>query len=277
MATPQDRGWGWPGAPGSTQEREYRKLLTTVEVGGIRLVVRREVARLFVGFLTDMLALGYRLDVNADDWGWANRDIRGYPGVKSNHAWALAIDINAIHNPMAEAHGWHASRPGHDHRGVHTDMPPETAALAAKWGLRWGANYTGSRKDAMHFEYMGRPEDVHKYPLYVAQPVRPGPAIVIVNGQPVEVDVQLQPIYRSFTLDDQGRGNIDLPWPIERIVGNPIAHSEVRPNLDGSYDRVPNQVNCTPSAGPNNEPVTVLVFQNGEPSGTAHVWLQVIA
>lgn len=271
MATPQDRGWGWPGAPGSTQEREYRKKLTTIVVGGIRLLVRREVAGLFNGFLTELLALGYRLDVNADDWGFANRDIRGRPGVKSNHAWGLAIDINAIDNPMAEPHGWHAAMPGHDHRGVHTDMPPETAQLAARWGLRWGANYTGSRADAMHFEFMGRPADVAKYPLGKPATVHPGPAFVVVNGQPVEVDVQLQPIYRSFTLDDAGRGNIDVPWPIERIVGI-ISHSETRPNIDGSYDAVPNSVTATPTEGG-----TTIVVQGDDPGGTAHVWLQVVA
>lgn len=271
MSTPQDRGWGWPGAPGSSQEREYRKTLTTLHVAGIKLVVRKEVAGLFNGFLSELVTGGYRLDINADDWGFANRDIRGRPGVKSNHAWGLAIDINAIDNPMAEAHGWHAAQPGHDDRGVHTDMPKGTSALAARWGLRWGANYTGSRADAMHFEFMGRPVDVSRYPLQRTPPAPPGPSVVIVNGQPVEVDVQLQPIYRSFVLDDQGRGNIDVPWPIERIVGI-ISHSETRPNIDGRYDTVPNSVTATPTEGG-----TTLVVQNSEPKGTAHVWLQVVA
>lgn len=181
MATPQDRGWGWPGSPGSRQEREYRRLLTTITPGGIRLLVRREVAPLFEGFIGELLETGYRLDVNADDWGWANRDVRGRPGVKSNHAWGLAIDLNAMDNPMTEAHSWHGGKLGHDDRGIHTDMPPETGALAHRWGLRWGANYSGTRKDAMHLEYMGRPEEVSRYPLgrslATAHPPAPRPPL----------------------------------------------------------------------------------------------------
>lgn len=168
MSTASERGWGYPGAPGSTAERAYRALfIKTIEVGGVRLAVRRQVAHLFEGFINELLATGYRLDVNADDWGFANRDVRGAPGVKSNHAWGLAVDLNAIDNPMTTSHPDHAGDSGHDGRGVHTDMPPGTNRLAEKWGLRWGANYSGSRADAMHFEFMGTPNDVKKYPLTV--------------------------------------------------------------------------------------------------------------
>jgi hypothetical protein len=176
----RDLGWGWPGAPGSAAEASYRRAhIAVVSVAGIRLAVRREVAHLFVGFITELVGFGYRLDVNADDWGFANRDVRGAPGAKSNHSWGLAVDLNALDNPMAEAHPAHGGSAGHDARGVHTDMPAETAGLASTWGLRWGANYAGSRKDAMHFEFVGAPGDVARYPL---RPRTPQEAHVLVPG-----------------------------------------------------------------------------------------------
>lgn len=121
MATPRDRGWGWPGAPGSAEERRYRQNITTIEVAGIRLAVRKEVAPIFVGFIKDMVTAGYRFDEVRDDWGWANRDIRGRPGVKSNHAWGLAVDLNATRNPMGS-------------RRTEFDRQ-EVTDLAKRWGL----------------------------------------------------------------------------------------------------------------------------------------------
>src|SRR4030095_4450851 len=58
----------------------------------------------------------------------------------SNHAWGLAIDLNALTNPQGSV--------------LRTDMPKEVGQLAAKYGLRWGGNYQ-KRPDAMHFEFIG--------------------------------------------------------------------------------------------------------------------------
>lgn len=146
-----ERGWGWPGAPDSAADRKYRRdHLVWAEAGGVRLLIRKEVADLFVGFIGELTAGGYRLNVRADDWGYANRDVRGRPGVKSNHAWGLAVDLNATTNPMTN-----------DGRN-HTDLPPGVSKLAAKYGLRWGGDYSG-RKDPMHFEFIGTPADAQEY------------------------------------------------------------------------------------------------------------------
>lgn len=151
------RGWGWPGAPNSAEDRRYRaNHIIALEVQGVKLYVRQEVARLFKGFIDELCSLKgrngrlYRLDVNADDWGYANRDVRGRPGVKSNHAWGLAVDLNSATNPMTE-----------DGR-THTDLPSNVSSLASKWGLRWGGDYTGSRRDPMHFEFIGTPTDASR-------------------------------------------------------------------------------------------------------------------
>lgn len=158
VAPANERGWGWPGAPGSTQDRKYRRdHLVWVEAGGVKLLIRKEVADLFVGFIGELTAGGYRLNVRADDWGYANRDVRGRPGVKSNHAWGLAVDLNATTNPMTN-----------DGRN-HTDLPPGISKLAAKYGLRWGGDYTGSRKDPMHFEFIGTPRDAQEYVRHLSR------------------------------------------------------------------------------------------------------------
>lgn len=148
-----ERGWGWPGAPGSDEDRKYRKEhLEWVEAGGVNLLVRKEVADLFVWFIDELTgpAYDYALNVRADDWGYANRDVRGAPGVKSNHAWGLAVDLNATTNPMT------------DDGRTHTDLPPGISKLAAKYGLRWGGDYS-RRKDPMHFEFTGTPADAQEY------------------------------------------------------------------------------------------------------------------
>lgn len=154
MADASARGWGYPDAA------DYRaRNITTITVAGIRLAVHRSVAHLFAGFIRELVDLGYDVDDVADDWGYANRCIRGTgPGtsrrcVKSNHSWGLAVDINATANPMTS-----------DGRN-HTNLPPAVSALAARWGMRWGGDYTGSRRDPMHFEFMGSPDDVGRYPL----------------------------------------------------------------------------------------------------------------
>lgn len=155
MPDAKARGWGDPGAEGSATAKKYAKdHITSVSAGGVKLNVRREVAPLFKGFCDELVASGYPLTAIADDWGYNNRDIRGRPGVKSNHSWGLAIDINSTTNPMTE-----------DGRS-HTDMPIErTRKLAARWGLSWGADYSGSRRDPMHFEFLGKPADVTRFPI----------------------------------------------------------------------------------------------------------------
>lgn len=155
MSTAYDRGWGDPGDPnGTTRERNIERAwraenIQVIEVQGIRLAAHKLVAPLFKTFINELCSGGYRLDRTADDWGYANRDVRGAPGVKSNHSWGLAVDLNATTNPMT------------NDGLLHTDLPPNVSQLAAKYGFRWGGDYSG-RKDPMHFEFMGTPEDASR-------------------------------------------------------------------------------------------------------------------
>lgn len=75
-----------------------------------------------------------------DDWGYAERDIRGSDEV-SNHASGTAMDLNATRHPLGAS-------------GTFT--PVQTAKIRTKLKhyqgcIRWGGDYQ-NRKDEMHFE-----------------------------------------------------------------------------------------------------------------------------
>lgn len=143
-------GWGDPGAPGSTQGRTYeRNNIITITIDGRRLRVNKAAAPLFEGFLGDLLAQGYRIGKGTvDDWGYAHRwiNLQGRPqvGRLSEHSNGTAVDINALTNPQG--------------RPLREDFPPNVDALAAKWGLRWGAHFP--TPDPMHFEVTVPPSQV---------------------------------------------------------------------------------------------------------------------
>lgn len=82
------------------------------------------------------------LDVGEyDDWGYAERTIRGSATTLSNHASGTAVDANAVQHPL----GVHGTWSAEEKRLIE-------ARLATYDGcIRWGENYTG-RIDAMHFE-----------------------------------------------------------------------------------------------------------------------------
>lgn len=160
MSNAYERGWGNPGKPGSSEAAAFRSQhIVKVVAGGVDLYVHKDVSHLFVGFINELVLSGYRLDVNKDDWGYNNRNIRGYEGetdlkYKSNHSWGLAIDLNSGDNPLTAS----GTPPK-------TDMPVSLVQkLIVKYGLTWGYNYNG-RKDSMHFEFTQTPADVSKYPL----------------------------------------------------------------------------------------------------------------
>jgi hypothetical protein len=75
-----------------------------------------------------------------DDWGWADRNIRGGTAI-SNHASATAIDLNALRHVLGAVGTFTAAQRA------------RLRSLLVKYGgvIRWGGDYTG-RKDEMHFE-----------------------------------------------------------------------------------------------------------------------------
>lgn len=80
-------------------------------------------------------------DKEMDDWGYAERPIRGSTTTLSNHASGTAADLNSTQHPLGVVGTW---------------SPAERAkinGMLSKLGgtVRWGDNYQ-NRKDGMHFE-----------------------------------------------------------------------------------------------------------------------------
>lgn len=99
------------------------------------LTTNASVADNFRGFLTALWKTGYRPAVIGS---YANRNIAG-TNTPSLHSRGLAIDIDPSRNPVT----WN---------GVNvTALPPNVGALARRYGLMWGGNWKGSKRDTMHF------------------------------------------------------------------------------------------------------------------------------
>jgi hypothetical protein len=129
------RGWG---RPCSGQ-------IVTITPLNMQLPVRAEVATIFHRFILEAEARGFSFNRRRDDWGYACRHIRSDPSLPwSNHAWGLAVDLDALDNPMLFS--------------LRTSFPRWVVTLAAEYGLRWGGDFT-SLKDPMHFEFIGTPTD----------------------------------------------------------------------------------------------------------------------
>jgi len=78
-----------------------------------------------------------------DDWSYENRDVRGEE-MKSNHAFGLAVDINALANPL----------------GTVGDVPEEVVRQWEAEGGEWGGDW--SRPDPMHFETHLTPKEIRE-------------------------------------------------------------------------------------------------------------------
>jgi hypothetical protein len=90
-------------------------------------------------------------DGQLDDWGYAERNIRGSSTTLSNHASGTALDLDALKHPLGVRRTW-------------------TDAQASKirdrlrlYGgvVRWGGDFSG-RVDEMHFELNASPNVVAK-------------------------------------------------------------------------------------------------------------------
>lgn len=130
------RGWGRP----------CSGRIVTITPLNMQLPVRAEVATIFHRFILEAKARGVQFNRQRDDWGYACRHIRSDPSLPwSNHAWGLAVDLDALDNPMLTR--------------LVTSFPRWIGGLAANYLLRWGGDFDGPLKDAMHFEFIGTPAD----------------------------------------------------------------------------------------------------------------------
>lgn len=143
-------GSGWPNCDTSS-------IVTVVTDGGIKLPVRKAIGPLVVGLVRDLeKARGKKFTVGWC-WGFACRSISG-SSTPSNHSWGLAVDLDAPQNPMMSAATHNAAHPlRKTFKGgkvLRSTMPDNASEIAARWGFRWGGDYT-TTPDPMHFEFMG--------------------------------------------------------------------------------------------------------------------------
>ncbi|HWC14101.1 MAG TPA: M15 family metallopeptidase [Actinomycetota bacterium] len=121
--------------------------ITTIDFLGRTMFVHRKAARHFVRLerLFAARAPEYAAAVAAgelDDWSYENRLVRGAVEGKSNHAFGIAIDVNALSNVL----------------GTAGDMPVDVVRQWELEGGDWGGDW--ARPDPMHFETHLTPEEI---------------------------------------------------------------------------------------------------------------------
>lgn len=107
-----------------------------------------------------------------DDWGWADRKVRGSETDVSNHAGGYALDINATKWALGAKASIYLTP---------DEIARVHAQLAVYGGkLRWGADYVG-RTDPMHVEWIGTQAEADAlWAALTAAPI-PAPAPVPVG------------------------------------------------------------------------------------------------
>jgi peptidoglycan hydrolase-like protein with peptidoglycan-binding domain len=178
------RGWG----PGWPTERN-RDQVRVARTGGtpVKTWVHRGIAPLVVeGLRRTEDEIGYDVRMLG---GYCSRRIRGSQS-PSNHSWGLAIDINWDNNPMVSG-------------PLVTDFPSQMVTMWKSLGFAWGGDYQ-TRKDAMHFEFVGTPAQAAALTAALDKPV------VGVRELPADQDGVPRPVLRrgakgpSVTLLQEG-------------------------------------------------------------------------
>ena len=135
--------YGDPDAP-----RFRARRIITIEFLGTTMFVHEKAERHFLRLqsLFEARAPEYAAAVSSgtpDDWSYFNRKVRG-GAVKSNHAFGIAIDVNALSNPL----------------GTSGDMPVEVVEQWEVEGGDWGGDW--ARPDPMHFESHLTPKEIRE-------------------------------------------------------------------------------------------------------------------
>lgn len=139
-------GWGpGPGRPGSAEEAEWkrRNLRKALAVRTVKtLWVHKDTVAHQNALSLYLQRNGAKLGEKVDDWGFANRPVRGYASIWSYHKWALGVDRDATEHPLGLRHTTFADSKAEiaEVREVHKLL-----------GMRWGYDYR-ERPDPMHSE-----------------------------------------------------------------------------------------------------------------------------
>jgi hypothetical protein len=117
-------------------------------------------------------------------WAYNCRYISGTT-VWSNHAWALAIDVNWQTNPYT--------------RSTITDKPDWLFKLMNRYGFANGADYSG-KHDWMHHEFMGTPTQADQATA-LAERELPGGSNYVVKTSPITKAMQVGMHYPAADRD----------------------------------------------------------------------------
>lgn len=136
--------YGNPDAPGFKDRN-----IVTLDFLGREMFVHEKAMRHFLRLerLFEARAPDYALAVSygtLDDWSYENRGQRGDQGAKSNHAFGLALDINALANVQ----------------GTPGDMPLDVVLQWELEGGDWGGDW--ATPDPMHFETHLTPAEIRE-------------------------------------------------------------------------------------------------------------------
>lgn len=159
------RGWGqgWP------VDRSADMATVRSQRSGTTFQVHRLIAPI-VQFLSDETErrgyLLHRPGQTRDDWGYANRPIRG-KRTPSNHSWGLAVDIDATQFPM----------------GSSKRLPQWLVDLWKAHGFEYGGDWR-TRKDPMHMEFAGWPSDARRIAANLRPTATPPPGPNVPTPQP---------------------------------------------------------------------------------------------
>lgn len=167
-------GYSYRGSPALAEWESEQLTSNQQRIGDVYVgdfVSHVNIAALFEGFLTEIVARGYDLRdavsygfrcTNASG-GWSCPN--GQIGDLSFHAWGLAFDMNSDANPIVTHR--HPSGGNACEIAVETDMPQWVIQISEKWGLYWGGYgwgdgcstpSTSAYRDPPHFEFRGTPE-----------------------------------------------------------------------------------------------------------------------
>lgn len=137
------RGFSGPGEPGSAREAEWKRqhLVKALAVPGVKtLWVHRSSVETFNALILILQRNGEDLGRVVDDWGFANRDIRGVPGEGSYHKYAKGVDVEATENPQHQRTTTFPIRITH--------LMIDESMLDLVWGFDWSPQF----RDPMHFQ-----------------------------------------------------------------------------------------------------------------------------
>jgi hypothetical protein len=116
--------------------RPHAPIVSIKDFQGHTLQVNKSVAPNVRAFLKALKRTGYNINSIG---GYANRNIAG-SSTKSLHSYGLAFDINPSANPVTYGRR-------------KTNLPRGIGRLARRYGMEWGGNWNGSKKDTMHFSF----------------------------------------------------------------------------------------------------------------------------